>query len=243
MVHKQRTAAACSLCCRSLCSQFRTANVQDRSIAMFKERRSAVLKLTASLFWDFQFPDPIIMLIWLLPVIGSLRSCKQTNWSKPLWKPKPDLHAAMYSLWNCNLNSYSQGINRTLGTTARALWAVSCQSALIASHRWPAWLKWAEAAEVSFHSAPNVSWRQLWACGVNPPWQDCWDGSASTATLAGSVCLAIHTATKRSAGLVQSGRRKGDSPGQVFLCSLSLWLLRSFFVFLRDEADRGREEW
>lgn len=37
-----------------------------------------------------------------------------------------------------------------------------------------------------FIQPQNVSqeWKyQLWACSVNPPWQDCWDSSASTATL------------------------------------------------------------
>lgn len=65
-----------------------------------------------------------------------------------------------------------------------------------ASCLWLVSPKWTEATEVSLHSATNVSWLQLRARGVNLPWQDCWDGSASTATLAGSVCLAIHTATQ-----------------------------------------------
>lgn len=51
------------------------------------------------------------------------------------------------------------------------------------------------------------------------------------------ICLPRHPHGNkaRSAGLVQSGRRKGDSPGQVFLCSLSLWLLRSFFFLFSGE--------
>lgn len=59
------------------------------------------------------------------------------------------------------------------------------------------------------------------------------------------ICLPRHPHGNkaRAAGLGQSGRCKGDSPGQVFLCSLSLWLLHSFFVFLREKPERVREKW
>lgn len=63
MAHKQGTAAVCGPSRRPLRSQFRTANAETEGVAMFTERRSAVLKLTATLFWDFHFSDPIMMLI------------------------------------------------------------------------------------------------------------------------------------------------------------------------------------
>lgn len=62
MAHKQRTAGACSLSCRSLRSQFRTANAETEGVTMFNERRSAVLKLAGSLFWDFHFQIRLLCL-------------------------------------------------------------------------------------------------------------------------------------------------------------------------------------
>lgn len=47
-------------------------------------------------------------------------------------------------------------------------------------------LTWSVTLRFPFIQQQNVSHEgkiQLWASCVNPPWQDCWDGSASTATL------------------------------------------------------------
>lgn len=146
--------------------------------------------------------------------------------------------------WICNhkLNSFRKGINcnnRSLGKKNKGFLGsflpVHTQWALLVS------LKWTEAAEVSFHSATNVSWLQRRECKSALTGLLRWLCVHSNAR---RICLPRHPHGNkaRTAGLGQSGRCKGDSPGQVFLCSLSLWLLHSFFVFLREKARESERE-
>lgn len=83
---------------------------------------------------------------------------------------------------------------------------------------------------------------QLWACGVNPPWQDCWDSSASTATL-------------RELPSSPSTRQQSSHSGLRPIRMLQRWQARArssfalcrygccgFFVFLREKpGDRVRD--
>lgn len=148
--------------------------------------------------------------------------------------------------WNRNhkLNSYGKGINcniRSLGKKTKGFLGrflpIHTHWALLVS------LKWTEAAEVSYHSATNVSWLQRRACGVNPPWQDCWDGSASTATLAGSVCLAIHTATKlarRGSANQDAAKVTARARSSFALCRYGCCIL---FLFSWERSLREWEMW
>lgn len=85
---------------------------------------------------------------------------------------------------------------------------------------------------------------QLWGCSVNPPWQDCWDSSASTATL-GELPASASTRQQSSRSGLRPIRtlQRWQARARSSFCSLSLWLLR-FIVFLREKpGDGGRGEW
>lgn len=254
MAHKQRTAAACSLSCRSLRSQFRTGNAGTEGVTMFNKRRSAVLKLAGSLFWDFHFQIRLLCLsdyAQLSDLYGHVnRQTDPHHYGNSSLICTPQCTAS--SALNLQLQSKlikQRHKQKSSDNNAGFLISFLSVRSHWASHRLPASLKWTEAAEVSFHSATNVSWPQLWACGVNPPWQDCWDGSASTATLAGSVCLAIHTATKlawRGSSNQDAAKVTARARSSFALCRYGCCILFLFSWEMRltegEKSDRGMEK-
>lgn len=87
----------------------------------------------------------------------------------------------------------------------------------------------------------------LWACGVNLPWQDCWDGSASTATLrelSASPSTRQQSSHSRPRPIRTLQRWQARARSSFLSVAMAAAFSFLFLSFLREKPeDTGSKEW